>query len=162
MAAAESHTSSEYIAHHLQQFASAPQHGRFDLSVVHYDTLAFALLTGVGVLIAMRIVAVRATVGVPGRFQALIEWAGETVDEQSKAWVPVDRAYAAPLALTVFFWVTVMNAVDLLPVDLIPWLARGVGIEHVRPLVTADINAPLGMAIGVLVLSLYYGIKVKG
>jgi len=163
MAAAEiPKTSSEYIAHHLQQFASAPQHGLFDLSVIHYDTLAFALLTGVGVLIAMRIVAVRATAGVPGRLQALIEWAVETVDEQAKALVSVDRTYATPLALTVFFWVTVMNAVDLLPVDLIPRAAGIFGIEHVRPLVTADVNAPLGMAFGVFVLSLYYGIKVKG
>jgi F-type H+-transporting ATPase subunit a len=155
-------TGSEYIAHHLQQFASAPQKGLFDPSVIHYDTLAFALLTAAVVLIVLRFVAARATSGVPGRFQALIEWWVEIVDEQAKALVPTDRRYAAPLALTVFFWVTLMNAVDLLPVDLIPRVAHLLGIEHVRPLVTADVNAPLGMALGVLVLSLYYGIKIKG
>jgi F-type H+-transporting ATPase subunit a len=162
MADSEPITASEYIAHHLKQFASAPQKGLFDLSVVHYDTLAFALLTAAVVLIVLRFVAARATAGVPGRFQALIEWWVEIVDEQAKALVPVDRRYAAPLALTVFFWVTLMNAIDLLPVDLIPRVAHMFGLEHVRPLVTADVNAPLGMALGVLVLSLYYGIKIKG
>jgi F-type H+-transporting ATPase subunit a len=162
MAAAETETGSEYIAHHLLQFASAPQKGLFDFSVVHYDTLAFSLLTVAIVLILLRLAAKRATAGVPGRFQALIEWWVEIVDEQAKAVISVDRTYAAPLALTVFFWVTLMNAVDLLPVDLIPALGRLFGFEHLRPLVTADVNAPLGMALGVLVLSLYYGIKVKG
>jgi F-type H+-transporting ATPase subunit a len=162
MTSPESPTGSEYIAHHLRQFASADQHGLFDFSVVHYDTLAFSLLTVGIVLILLRFAARRATAGVPGRFQALIEWWVEIADEQAKAVVPVDRTYAAPLALTVFFWVTLMNAVDLLPVDLIPRVAGWFGIEHLRPLVTADVNAPLGMALGVLVLSLYYGIKVKG
>jgi F-type H+-transporting ATPase subunit a len=162
MAEAESLTGSEYIAHHLRQFASAPPRGLFDFSVVHYDTIAFSLLIVTLVLIVLRAAAKRATPGVPGRFQALIEWWVEIVDEQAKAVVSVDRTYAAPLALTVFFWVTLMNAVDLLPVDLIPRVVGRFGIDHFRPLATADVNAPLGMALGVLVLSLYYGIKVKG
>jgi F-type H+-transporting ATPase subunit a len=162
MAAAEAQTGSEYIAHHLRQFASSEQHGLFDLSVVHIDTLAFSLLTIVLVMLALRLVARRFTSGVPGRLQAAVEALVEMVDEQSKAIVPVDRTYAAPLALTVFLWVTLMNAVDLLPVDLIPRVAQWFGFEHMRPLVTADVNAPLGMALGVLVLSLYYGIKIKG
>jgi F-type H+-transporting ATPase subunit a len=162
MASAESPTGSEYIAHHLRQFASAPQHGLFDPSVIHYDTVAFSLLTVGLVLIALRLVAQRATSGVPGRLQAFVEMLVELVDEQAKAVVPVDRRYAAPLALTVFGWVTLMNAIDLIPVDAIPRLARLFGAEHLRPLATADVNAPLGMALGVLVLSLYYGLKVKG
>jgi F-type H+-transporting ATPase subunit a len=76
--------------------------------------------------------------------------------------VSVDRTYAAPLALTVFIWVVLMNAIDLLPVDWIPGAARLAGVDHLRPLPTADLNAPLGMALGVLILSLYYGIKIKG
>jgi F-type H+-transporting ATPase subunit a len=162
MSAAESPTGSEYIAHHLRQFASSEQHGLFDFSVVHYDTLAFSALTLALVLLAFRLIARRFTSGVPGRLQAAVEFLVQTVDEQAKAIVPVDRTYAAPLALTVFIWVTLMNAVDLLPVDLIPRVAGLLGFEHMRPLVTADVNAPLGMALGVLVLSLYYGIKVKG
>jgi F-type H+-transporting ATPase subunit a len=162
MTSPESPTGSEYIAHHLRQFASADQHGLFDFSVVHYDTLAFSLLTVSVVLISLRLVARRATPGVPGRLQAFVEMLVELVDEQAKAVVSVDRTYAAPLALTVFCWVTLMNAIDLIPVDAIPRLARLFGAEHMRPLATADLNAPLGMALGVLVLSLYYGIKVKG
>ncbi|HEX4583959.1 MAG TPA: F0F1 ATP synthase subunit A [Burkholderiaceae bacterium] len=162
MTSPESTTGSEYIAHHLRQFASADQHGLFDFSVVHYDTLAFSLLTVSVVLISLRLVARRATPGVPGRLQAFVEMLVELVDEQAKAVVSVDRTYAAPLALTVFCWVTLMNAIDLIPVDAIPRLARLFGAEHMRPLATADLNAPLGMALGVLVLSLYYGIKVKG
>jgi F-type H+-transporting ATPase subunit a len=161
---AEPHVSSgpEYIAHHLRHLASGVQHGLFDASVVHYDTLTFSLLTMVLVLVAMRIFAKRATTGVPGRFQALIEWAFEGVEEQAKALVSVDRGYAAPLALTVFFWVIVMNAIDLLPVDGIPRTAALLGFDHLRPLPTADANATLGMAVGVLVLSIYYAIKIKG
>ena len=162
MASTASLTNSEYIAHHLRQFASAPQHGLFDPSVVHYDTVAFSLLTAAAVLVVLRLAAKRATAGVPGRFQALVEWMVEMVDEQAKSVVTVDRSYAAPLALTVFCWVMLMNAIDLLPVDLIPRVASGFGVDHVRPLATADLNAPLGMAVAVLVLSLYYGIKIKG
>jgi F-type H+-transporting ATPase subunit a len=162
MVSTEPLTNSEYIAHHLRQFASAPQHGLFDPSVVHYDTLAFSLLTAAVVLVVLRLVGKRATAGVPGRLQALVEWAVEMVDEQAKSVVTVDRSYATPLALTVFCWVVLMNAIDLLPVDLIPRVASGFGIDHVRPLATADLNAPLGMAVAVLVLSLYYGIKIKG
>ncbi len=162
MAAAETITASEYIAHHLRQLASGEQGALFDFSVIHYDTVAFSLLTLALVLIVLRSVASRVTAGVPGRLQAAVEFLVEMVDEQAKAIVPVDRTYAAPLALTVFCWVALMNAVDLLPVDLVPRIAGFFGVEHMRPLVTADLNAPLGMAIGVLVLSLYYGIKIKG
>jgi F-type H+-transporting ATPase subunit a len=162
MAAAETITGSEYVAHHLRHYASSAQQGLFDPSVIHYDTVAFSLLTVALVLIVMRLAAARATAGVPGRFQALVEMLFELVDEQSKAVITADRTYAAPLALTVFIWVALMNSIDLLPVDWIPRLAAWFGIDHLRPLPTADLNAPLGMALGVLILSLYYGIKVKG
>ena len=162
MASSEPETGSEYVAHHLHHLASGEQHGLFDPSVVHYDTLFFSLLTIALVLFVLRLVATRATTGVPGRFQALIEMVVELVEEQAKSMVSVDRSFAAPLALTVFFWVVVMNAIDLLPVDLIPSAAGLMGFEHMRPLPTADINAPLGLALGVLVLSLYYSIRIKG
>jgi F-type H+-transporting ATPase subunit a len=153
---------SEYVAHHLRHLASAPQHGLFDPSVIHYDTLAFSLLTAAIVVGVLRMAAARATAGVPSRFQAAVEWLVELVDEQAKAVVSVDRTYAAPLALTVFCWVALMNAIDLVPVDLIPLVGRWFGVDHLRPLPTADLNAPLGMAVAVLMLSLYYGIKIKG
>jgi len=162
MASSEAVTPSEYVAHHLHNLANKQQHGLFDLSVIHYDTLFFSLLIALVLLVGLRLVAQRVTEGVPGRMQAFIEMLVELVDDQAKALVTGDRRYAAPLALTVFCWVTLMNAIDLLPVDALPRLAQGIGLSHLRPLPTADLNAPLGMAIAVLVLSLYYGLRMKG
>ncbi len=162
MATSEPITDSEYIAHHLHNWANAPQHGLFDISVIHIDSLIFSLLTAFLILFGMWLVARHATAGVPGRLQVFIESIVELVDDQAKALISGDRRYAAPLALTVFCWVTLMNAIDLIPVDAIPRLANLVGISKLRPLPTADLNVPLGMAVAVFVLSLYYGIKVKG
>jgi F-type H+-transporting ATPase subunit a len=86
----------------------------------------------------------------------------EMVNEQANALVKGNTSYIAPLALTVFCWVALMNAIDLLPVDLLPWIGKGLHIDHLRPLPTADLNATLGMAVGVLVLVLTYSIKIKG
>jgi F-type H+-transporting ATPase subunit a len=103
------------------------------------------------------------TSGVPGKFQAAIETLVELVEEQSKSIVHGDRTFIAPLALTVFVWITIMNAVDLIPVDLLPWIAHNVfHIQYLRPLPTADLNGTVGMSFGVLLLMLYYGIKIKG
>ena len=72
-------------------------------------------------------------------------------------------SFIAPLALTVFVWIIIMNAIDLIPVDLLPWIAHNVfHIEYLRPLPTADLNGTLGMSVGVLLLMLYYGVKIKG
>jgi F-type H+-transporting ATPase subunit a len=163
MAAEESVTGSEYIAHHLHHNASGEQVGLFDPSIVHFDTIFFSLLTAALVFFVLNRVARRATAGVPGRLQTAVEFLVEMVDEQAKAVVSVDRSYAAPLALTVFCWVMLMNAIDLIPVDWIPTFSHKIfGTDHLRPLPTADLNAPLGMALGVLVLSLFYSIKLKG
>jgi len=162
MAETETITSSEYVAHHLHHLASGHQEGLFDASIVHFDTIAFSLITVTIVLGVLAFAARRATAGVPTRFQALVEMILELVEEQAKAMVPADRSYAAPLALTVFLWVAVMNAIDLLPVDWIPGAAHALGFPYMRPLPTADINAPLGMALGVLLLSLYYSVKIMG
>lgn len=162
MATSESVTSSEYIAHHLHHLASSQQHGLFDPSVIHLDTLFFSLLTAFFILFGLWLVARRVTSAVPGRLQAFVEMLVELVDDQAKALVTGDRRYAAPLALTVFCWVTLMNAIDLIPVDAFPRVGAAIGLSRLRPLPTADLNAPLGMAVGVLVLSLYYGIRMKG
>jgi F-type H+-transporting ATPase subunit a len=100
---------------------------------------------------------------VPGKFQAFIEMLVELVEEQSKSIVHGDRTFIAPLGLTVFVWIVLMNAIDLIPVDLFPWIAHNVlHLEYLRPLPTADLNGTLGMSLGVLLLMLYYGIKIKG
>ena len=153
---------SQYIDHHLQHLANKHQEGLFDPSVIHRDTLFFSLLCAAIVLVVLHLAARKATPGVPGKFQAAVEMLVEMVNEQANALVKGNTSYIAPLALTVFCWVALMNAIDLLPVDLLPWIGKGLHIDHLRPLPTADLNATLGMAIGVLVLVLTYSIKIKG
>ncbi|BAP89918.1 ATP synthase subunit a [Burkholderiales bacterium GJ-E10] len=155
-------TGTEYITHHLHYLATGTQHGLFDPYVYHLDTISVSLITAAITLLTLRVVAGRVTSGIPGRMQAFVEMLVEMVDESAKALVPGDRRYAAPLALTVFCWGTVMNALDVFPVDAIPRLAGALGAGHFRPVPTADANVPLGMSVGVLVLSLYYGFKLKG
>ena len=155
-------TLSQYIDHHLQHNASGHQSSLFDLSVVHWDTLFFSLLCGFLVLALLALGARKATAGVPGKAQAAVELLIDFVNEQANALVKGNTGYIAPLALTVFLWVALMNAIDLLPVDLLPWIANKAGVEYLRPLPTADLNGTLGMSVGVLLLVLYYSIKIKG
>lgn len=152
----------EYISHHLKHLATGEQRALFDPNVLHLDTIFFSVLSGVIVLFALRLAAGRATAGVPGRFQSCVEMLVEFVSEQAKGMVHGNLTFIAPLALTVFLWVAFMNAIDLLPVDWLPWAGRVVGADHLRPLATADLNGTFGIAIGVLALVFYYNIKIKG
>jgi F-type H+-transporting ATPase subunit a len=121
---------------------------------------------GLTACLLMWAAARKATSGVPGRFQAFVEMMFEMVDDQAKTIVHGDRSFIAPLALTVFVWIVLMNALDLLPVDMWSWLFAAFGVEHIFPyhrvVPTADLNAPIGMSLGVLLLMVYYGIKIKG
>ena len=154
---------SGYISHHLHHLASKPQQSLIDFSVVHKDTLFFSLLCAAITVLILRLAARKATPGVPGKFQCAVEMLVEYVDEQARTLVHGNLKYIAPLALTVFVWVALMNAIDLLPVDLLPWIAhKGFGIDYLRPLPTADLNGTIGMSLGTLVLVLYYSVKVKG
>jgi F-type H+-transporting ATPase subunit a len=103
---------------------------------------------------------------VPGRFQAFVEMIVEMVDDQSKAIIHGNRSFIAPLALTVFVWVTLMNALDFLPVDMFSFIINSLGLEHLIPhhrgVPTADLNGTMGMALGVLAVVLYYNVKIKG
>jgi F-type H+-transporting ATPase subunit a len=159
----ESGGMSAYISHHLHHLATSTQGALFDINNLHLDTTFFAVLCGVIVLTPLFFAARRATAGVPGRFQAFVEMLVEFVEEQAKAMVHGKLTFIAPLALTIFMWVAMMNAIDLIPVDLFPWIARNIfHIEYLRPLPTADLNGTFGLALGVLLLVVYYNIKVKG
>jgi F-type H+-transporting ATPase subunit a len=151
-----------YIDHHLHHLASGEQHSLLDFSVVHWDTVFFSLLCGFIVLFVLWAAARKATAGVPGRYQAAVEMLVDLVNEQANALVRGNLAFIAPLALTVGCWVALMNAIDLLPVDWLPWLAGKTGVHYLRPLPTADLNATLGMSLGVLLLVFFYSVKVKG
>lgn len=162
-AAHQSVSMSEYISHHLTHLSNKEAGGLFDFSVLHLDTLFFSLLCAAIILIILRMAAVRATAGVPGKFQLAVELLIEWVNDQAKTLVHGKLDYIAPLALTIFTWVAVMNAIDLLPVDWLPWVGENIfGVHYLRPLPTADINGTLGMSLGVLLLVFYYNLKIKG
>jgi F-type H+-transporting ATPase subunit a len=157
-------TASEYIVHHLTHFTSGTQKSIVDLSVVNLDTLFWSISMGLIAVVAMLFAARRATSGVPGRFQALVEVVVEMVEDQSKSIVHGNRRFIAPLALTVFVWVFLMNSMDFLPVDLFEHIfeALGIHVEYFRPVATADLNGTFGISLGILILILFYSIKIKG
>lgn len=155
-------TAAEYISHHLHHLQSAHQEAQVDFSVFNLDTIFWAWVAGVLALLVLWKATRKATTGVPGRLQCAIEMLVEMVEDQSKSIVHGDRSFIAPLALTIFMWIIFMNSLDLIPVDWFPSLAHAMGFEYMRVVPTADINATLGMSFAVLLLSLYYGIKIKG
>jgi len=157
---------SEYIAHHMTFFSSKPQTSVIDFSIVNYDTLFWSIAMAVLTLVILSVAARGATSGVPGRFQCAIEMLVELVEDQSKSMIHGTRTFIAPLALTVFVWVALMNSLDLIPVDLpgrvIGWIGLSNAIPHHRIVPTADVNGTFGIALGVFLLMLYYNIKIKG
>lgn len=159
-------TPSEYIVHHLQHLATDYQKTIVDFSVFNIDTIFWSVFAGVLGSLVMYLAARRATSGVPGRMQAFVEMIVEMVDNQAKAIVHADRSFIAPLALTVFVWVFIMNSLDFLPVDMFSALFTAVGLQDViayhRVVPTADLNGTLGISLGVLALMIYYAIKAKG
>lgn len=163
---------SDYIQHHLVHLNNLGQKQDIiaNFNVINYDSLFWSILMGVIVLYFLWRAATKATTDVPGRFQMAVEMLAGMVYDEAKNIVPneTSRKFAAPLALTVFIWITLMNALDLVPVDLMGWIFQvtGLGADHSDPLYyhrilpTADLNIPMGMSLGVLVLMLYYGIKI--
>jgi len=166
-------SSSEYIPHHLEQLRYSLSKGEFvagdtaiaNFDLVNVDSIVMAIVLGTLFLWIFRRAARRATPGVPGRFQAFIELAVEFVDGQVRDVFHGDRRFLAPLALTIFMWVFLMNAMDLLPLDLPGFIAHNVlGMEHYywRVVATADPNTTFAMSLTVLVLVLLYSVKAKG
>ena len=159
--AAQAPTAGEYIIHHLQHLQNGHQHGVVDFSVINMDSVFFTVLIGALGCWALWLAAGKATSGVPGRFQAFVEVLVEIVDTQAKGIVhnAKSRKLVAPLALTVFVWIFLLNAMDLLPVDLLPWIGEHVlGLEHLRVVPTADLSITMGLSLGVLIVCLVYNV----
>jgi F-type H+-transporting ATPase subunit a len=163
-AAEHAPTAGEYIQHHLGHLTKGHQSFVVDFHVWNLDTILWSVTMGVVGCLVMWLAARRATAGVPGRFQSFVEMIVEMVEDQSKAIVHGDRSFIAPLALTVFVWVFLMNSMDFLPVDMFAWILRnlGLGEMHFRVVPTADLNGTMGMSLGVLAVVLYYNVKIKG
>jgi len=162
-------TAGEYIVHHLQHLQNEKQSAVVDFSVVNFDSAFYATLLGVLACFFLWKAASRATAGVPGRFQAFVELLVEMVDTQAKGIVhnATSRKLVAPLALTVFVWIFLMNAMDLLPVDLLPaiWHVAGPAMgapDYMRVVPTADLSVTMGLSLSVLLICLFYNVKIKG
>ena len=162
MAAGNELTPSEYIQHHLT-FLTKPvgEGGVWSLNV---DSLSVSILLGLVGLGFIGWVVRGATSGVPSRRQAAVELLIDFVDSQAKGiFQHGDRhRFVAPLALTVFVWVALMNAMDFLPADLIGLVTHNISAHGFRYVPTADVNTTFALSISVLVLTLYFAISVKG
>ena len=171
-AAESGQTAGEYIIHHLTFWQNHKAANVVDFTVINFDSLFWAIATGVIGCWLLWLAARKATSGVPGRFQAAVEILVEMVDTQAKGIVhnAQSRKLVAPLALTVFVWIFLMNAMDLLPVDLVPviwqWIYGAAGHDphhaYMRVVPTADLSMTMGLSVSVLLLCLIYNIKVKG
>lgn len=167
-------TAGEYITHHLTHWTNlgGKQTAIVDFSYLNYDSLLYSILLGGLACFFLWRAARQASAGVPGRFQAAVEILVEMVDSQAKSVIhnATSRKMVAPLALTVFIWIFLLNAMDLLPVDLLPLIwqmiygAAGHDPHHayMRVVPTADLSTTLGMSLSVLLVCLYYNVKIKG
>jgi len=160
-------TAGEYIVHHLHHLQSGHQKAVVDFSVINLDSVFWSVLIGALGCWLLWLAARKASSGVPGRFQAAVEVLVEMVDAQAKGIVhnATSRKLVAPLALTVFIWIFLLNAMDLLPVDLLPWIWQRLQGNHeayLRVVPTADLSITMGLSLGVLIVCLVYNVKIKG
>ena len=165
-------SSSDYIVHHLTHWQNKPQTEIVDFSVFNIDSIIFSVALGVLGCFFLWQAARKATSGVPGRFQAAVEILIEMVDAQAKSIVhnAASRKMVAPLALVIFVWIILLNAMDLLPLDFLPLIwekihgAAGGDPHHayLRIVPTADLSVTMGLSVSVLVICLIYNVKNKG
>ncbi|MFT8210524.1 MAG: F0F1 ATP synthase subunit A [Symbiopectobacterium sp.] len=151
-------TPQEYIGHHLKHLQVGS--GFWSINV---DSMFFSIALGILFLVIFRKVAKNATSGVPGKLQTFAEMIIGFVDGNVRDMFHGKSKLIAPLALTIFVWVFLMNAMDLLPIDLLPFIGEHwIGLPYLRVVPTADVNITLSMALGVFILVLFYSIKMKG
>jgi len=165
-------TAGEYIVHHLTHLQNKPMAGVIDFSVYNLDSIFWSVLLGVVASFFLWRAARGATAHAPGRFQAAVEILVEMVDSQAKGIIhnAESRKMVAPLALAVFVWIFLMNAMDLFPVDLFPkiwemiYSANGGDPHHayMRVVPSADLSTTLGLSTSVLLVCVFYNIKIKG
>ncbi|MFM8453551.1 MAG: F0F1 ATP synthase subunit A [Gammaproteobacteria bacterium] len=148
---------SEYVTHHLQHWKLGE-----GFWSIHLDTLLFSWILGLSFLWLFFRIARCASTGVPQAWQNFVELIFEFVSDQVKDTFGKKSNLVPALALTIFCWVFLMNAMDLLPVDLLPKAANLLGIHYLRVVPTADLNLTLGLALGVFFIVLGYGIYYKG
>ena len=157
MASSAAPTSSEYISHHLTNW-----HVGQGFWTVHLDTILVSWVVGIVTFGLFALAARRATSGVPGRFQSFVEMIVDFVDSQVKDSYHGKRGFVTPLALTIFLWVWIMNAMDFLPVDLLPRITEAMGLKYFKSVPTTDPNQTFAMAITVFLIMIFMNLKKKG
>ncbi|MDH3418524.1 MAG: F0F1 ATP synthase subunit A [Gammaproteobacteria bacterium] len=162
-------TASEYIQHHLTNLQVCRDHGEWvwghcagNFWTVNVDSMAFSVLLGVLFLAVFRRVATLATSGNPTRLQAAVELIIGFVDTSVRDAFHGHSKVIAPLALTIFMWVFLMNLMDLIPVDWLPTIAASAGVPYLKVVPTTDVNITFAMSISVFILIIFYSIKMKG
>ncbi|MGE0384402.1 MAG: F0F1 ATP synthase subunit A [Gammaproteobacteria bacterium] len=168
-------STAEYIQHHITNLTygrhadghwglahSAKEAQEMGFMSIHLDTMAWSLITGIFFLWLFRKVAKNASVDRPGRLQSFVEVAVEFVHSSVKGSFHAHNPLIAPLSLTIFVWIFLMNLMDLVPVDFIPYAAQMAGVHYMKVVPTTDVNATFGMSLSVFALLLYYSIKMKG
>ena len=168
-------TSGEYIRHHLTNLTFGPKadgswgiaHSAEEIAemgfwAMHLDSMFWSIATGALFIWFFSKIAKKATSGVPGTAQGFVEMIVGFIDDNVQSSFSGKNDLIAPLALTIFCWIFLMNFMDLIPVDLIPWLLAKIGIEYQKVVPTTDPNVTFGMSIGVFLLMIYYSIKEKG
>lgn len=183
---AEQHviSSSEYIKHHLTNMtyghhpelgwklaASAEEAKAMGFSAVHLDSMFWSISLGLVFCLMFWTVARRATAGVPGKFQSTVEMVVEFVDTTVRETYHGKSKLIAPLALTIFVWILLMNSMKFIPVDFIPYtvqnaIAAILGVDphsvYFKVVATTDPNITLGMSFSVFFLIIYFSLKEKG
>ncbi len=150
-------TAQQYIAHHLQHY-----HLGSGFWSLHIDSLFFSVGLGVLFLWILYKTAIKATSAVPGKWQCAVEMVVDFVNDSVQEVFQSKDRLIAPLSLTIFVWVFLMNSLDLLPVDLLPIVAQRAGLEHLRVVPSADVNITLSLSLGVFFLILFYSIRMQG
>jgi F-type H+-transporting ATPase subunit a len=162
MAAEQSTSANEYILHHLTFLSNKEPNGIVDFSVIHWDSVFFSVVLAILFAGSFYLAARKASTGVPGKFQNFIELLVEKVNEQVADAFKGSSRLIAPLGLTIFCWVLLFNAMDVLPVDLLPAAAHQAGFEHLKVVPSTDLNVTFALSLTVFLLIIYYSIKMKG
>ena len=173
--ASDSLTTTGYIKHHLQNltYGQHPDgtwgiaHGATEARemgfwAIHLDTMFWSVALGALFLWLFTKAARKASADTPSGWLNFVEWIIDFIDENVRGSFSGKNDLIAPLSLTLFVWILLMNLMDLVPVDWIPQIAHLMGIEYMKVVPTTDPNATFGMALGVFLLTLYYSIKIKG
>jgi len=173
--ASEYHSSGEYIKHHLQNLTygqhpdgawgfahDAAEAKAMGFWAINVDSMLVSIVLGLLFLLLFRAVAKKATVGVPAGLQNFVEWIVEFIDHSVRGSFSHKNAMVAPLALTVFVWVFLMNLMDLVPVDWLPYAATLAGVPYLKVVPTTDPNVTFGLSLSIFLLVLYYSVKMKG